>query len=350
MVYKRKGSKYYWTRIKHHGRALSESTGTVNKVAAKKIEAQRRVELAMVDAGLPGRRRERTPPLARFLRDEFLPFVKSTTKPNTYRFYETQSEALENSPLANKLLNEITSGDIAEYAARRRASGVEVSTVNGDLATLRRAFRLAQEWNRVTILLPRVKMMPGANHREGILTVEQCDAYLLAAQPLLKDIATILIDAGLRPEECFRLTWEQVRDGGIEIFRGKGKGSRRRVPCTPRIQAVLDSRKGNGSEWVFPAPTKSGHAEGSSVKKQHAKALEAAKLPEDTVLYTFRHSAITRWSKVMDPFTLQKIAGHMDLRTTQRYAHVSDADVKAAFEKSAKVKKPRKPREPKKSS
>ena len=47
------------------------------------------------------------------------------------------------------------------------------------------------------------------------------------------------------------------------------------------------------SDWVFPAPTKSGHIEKSTLKKPHAKAYTIAKVAS-LPLYTFRHTCLTR--------------------------------------------------------
>src|ERR1019366_10355814 len=99
------------------------------------------------------------------------------------------------------------------------------------------------------------------------------DAYLL------RDVGAVLLDCGLRPEECHRLQWENLRDGTIEIFVGKRKASRRRVPASQRVLSILEMRRAaSGSDWVFPAATKSGHVETSTLKKQHASAVTAAKI------------------------------------------------------------------------
>jgi integrase len=242
---------------------------------------------------------------------------------------------------------------------------VQISTLNRDLATLRRVFHLAQEWGKVSTILPRVRLLPGENHRERVLTAEEEKKYLEAAaglghgltegyrvalegiravkrgqepkQPdafLLRDAVTVLIDCGLRPEECFRLKWlDSIRDGAIEVHTGKGRGSRRRIPASPRVLSVLDMRRAGAiSEWVFPAETRSGHIEASTLKKQHAAALKASGVVP-FVLYTFRHTCITRWAKHMDPFTLHVLAGHTDMNTTKRYVHPSDADILEAMEK-----------------
>jgi integrase len=221
------------------------------------------------------------------------------------------------------------------------------------------------EWGTVSVILPRVRMLPGENRRERVLTPDEERKYLEAAagvgheleeaymralegiratkrgeQPIKPDayrllhVATVLCDCALRPEECFRLKWQDnVRDGAIEIHAGKGRGSRRRIPLSPRVRAILEMRRsGGGSEWVFPADTKSGHIEPFTLKKQHRTAVKASGVTP-FVFYTFRHTCITRWAKHMDPFTLHVLAGHTSMETTKRYVHPSDDDILAAMEK-----------------
>ena len=106
----------------------------------------------------------------------------------------------------------------------------------------------------------------------------------------------------LRPSirECFRLKWENSRDGLIDIHKGKGTGSRRRIPASRRVQGILEMRKGQSdSGWIFPAPTRSGHVEASSIKKQHAAAVDEG--VHQFVLYTLRHTCLTRWGKTHGP-------------------------------------------------
>ena len=301
------------------------------------------------------------PTLAEFADNDFLPFVRTTSagKPNTVRFYENSVKNLKgHGKLSGLRMDAITSEDIAAYVAGRQAGELEVATVNRELATLRRMFHLSQEWGKVDRVLPRVKLLAGENRRERVLTPEEETAYLDAAtgigdetqqdyqraltgiravkrgqQPrtpdayLLRDVITILADCALRPEECFRLRWaENIRDGAIEIHTGKGRGSRRRVPASPRVLAYLDMRKGNGQPegWVFPASTKSGHAEASTLKKQHARAIALSEVAP-FVLYTLRHTCITRWAKHIDAYTPARDCRacghehHQALRSSQRF-------------------------------
>ena len=217
--------------------------------------------------------------------------------------------------------------------------------------------RLAQEWGRVERALPTVKMLPGEHHRERVLTTSEEDLYLRGASTkameqyadaaLLRDVATILLDCALRPEECFRMRVENVRGGMLDIHYGKTDNARRRIPVTARVQAILDMRLSgpSGGPWVFPAQTKSGHIEPCSLKRQHARAIAEATriLREETEragealepfeLYTLRHTCLTRWAPHMDPWTLSYLAGHRDTNITKRYIHPQQQTVRAALEK-----------------
>ena len=127
--------------------------------------------------------------------------------------------------------------------------------------------------------------------------------------------ATILADCGFRPEECYRLKWENIKDGGINIHQGKGRGSRRRIPCTQRVRGILEMRAAEATtEWVFPAQTKRGHIETSTLKKRHAATLAAADVSR-FMIYDLRHTCITRWAKILPLPMVQKLAGHTSVST-----------------------------------
>jgi len=260
-VFKR--GKKWWYKFVWNGELIRESTKQSNKRTAEQMEATHKASLAKGEVGI--REKKPVPTLEKFLESDFVPFVRTTkaAKPNTVRFYENSVANLQGySKLAGLPLDQITAEHVAGFVAQRQAGKVQVSTVNRDLATLRRAFHLAAEWGKVSTILPRVRLLSGENHRERVLSPEDERKYLDAATAIghglseayrralegiravkrgeepkrpdafrLRDVVTVLIDCGLRPEECFRLTWQDgIRDGAIEIHTGKGRGSRRRIP------------------------------------------------------------------------------------------------------------------------
>lgn len=86
-------------------------------------------------------------------------------------------------------------------------------------------------------------------------------------------------------------------------------------------------------QWVFPAPTRSGHIEKSSLKKQHPRASTLAQVVAFP-LYTFRHNCLTLWAAFMDPYTLGYLAGHSDFATTRRYVHPQAHTILEAIERA----------------
>jgi integrase len=247
------------------------------------MEAAHRTALAKGEVGI--RERQPVPTLKKFAEDDFLPYVRSTfaAKPKTGAYYGYGVKSLlADEKLAGERLDAITSDKVAGYAAKRQKAGVQVASINRELQVLRRIFHLAQEWGKVEKVLPRVRMLSGERHRERGLSVEEEKRYLDEAAPLLRDVATILLDCGLRPEECFRLKWENIRDGCIEIQYGKTDNARRRIPISQRVAAVLEMRTNGTTEWVFPASTRSGHIEPPSLKRQHLRACEGkANVPQN---------------------------------------------------------------------
>jgi integrase len=364
-VYKQPKSKYWWYKFTWNGEPIRESTKQTNKRVAEQMEAAHRTALAKGEVGI--RDRKPVPTLKDFAEHDFLPFVRSTfaAKPKTLAYYENGvNRLLAFERLAGERLDAITGEKVAEFVTKRqeakgkRGSLLQVASLNRELQVLRRMFHLAQEWGRVERALPNVKMLPGEKHRERVLTGAEEDLYFRGASTdamaqyadpaLLRDVATILLDCGLRPEECFRLRNENVTDGNLDIHFGKTDNARRWIPMTPRVQAVLDMRlaRTNGSPWVFPAQTRSGHIEPSSLKKQHPKAVAEGTriLREETKredvqlapfeLYTLRHTCLTRWAPHMDPWTLAYLAGHRDMNTTKRYIHPQEHTTRAAMDRA----------------
>lgn len=107
------------------------------------------------------------------------------------------------------------------------------------------------------------------------------------------------------------------RYGTLLVTHGKTAAARRVLPMTPRVRKVLESRWERAEKpvegWIWPAPTRSGHLEGSSIKKQHAKALKASSV-RPFVLYSLRHTFLTRLGESgCDAWTLARIAGHSSI-------------------------------------
>ncbi|OFV99567.1 MAG: hypothetical protein A3F68_12240 [Acidobacteria bacterium RIFCSPLOWO2_12_FULL_54_10] len=330
-IYKR--GKVYWYKFTWHNEPIRESTKQGNPRVARQMEAAHKTSLAKGEVGI--RDRKPVPTLSRFAEGDYLPYVKATflAKVKTRKYYEYGVKALLSyDPLATASLDAITTEHIAGYAAKRKEHGVSLSAINGELRVLRRMFTLAQEWGKAEKALTKVRMLPGERHRDRVLSATDEAKYLSKADTLLRDVTTMLFDCGLRPEECFRLRWENVKEGKIEVQHGKTPAARRNIQMTQRVEAILNIRQASAdSEWVFPAHTGSGHIEPCSIKRQHQNACKKAKV-KPFPLYTLRHTCLTRWAPHMDPWTLAYLAGHRDMSTTRRYVHPQEGTIRQALE------------------
>ena len=344
----------YWYKFMWQGKLVRESTKQGNDKVARQMESAHRTSLAKGEVGI--REKKPSPTLAEFIDNRFEPSIRATfekSSPKTWLdWYRPNLRAIKAyKPLANTKLDEITTEKASDFAAHRQEDGLQISSVNSSLRVLRRVLKVAAEWG-ASPSPPKLKLLPGERHRERVIWLNEEAHYLTAAPDLLAAIVTILADTGMRPEECFRLRWESVtwtngRHGTVLITHGKTAAARRVLPMTPRVRAVLEAQweKTNQPEegWVFTAPTKSGHVEKSTLKKQHKgvfKTLneEAEKNDEKPVrpfvLYDLRHTFLTRLGESgCDVWTLARIAGHSNIKQSSRYVHPSDDAVLGAMER-----------------
>jgi integrase len=336
-IYKRGG--VYWYKFQFKGVLVRESTKQGNDKVSRQMEAAHKTSLAKGEVGI--REKKPVPTLAEFCRKRFAPWIESSSSLKTWRdFYKVGLMAIEGySPLASLNLDTITTERIADFGSHRQAQGMKVTTVNASLRILRRVLRVAEEWGEIE-KAPKVRMLPGELHRERVITPEEEARYLASANSLLGEIATVLMDTGLRPEECYRLVWDSItwvngRNGTMLVTHGKTKAARRVLPMTPRVRHILETRweaNGRPSEgYVWPAPTQSLHIEPSSLKKQHAKALRLSTV-RPFVLYSLRHTFLTRLGQSgCDVWTLARIAGHSSIAISARYVHPSEDAVLEAM-------------------
>jgi integrase len=347
-----KRGRVYWYHFVFDGRHIQESTRQGNPRVARQIEAAHRTSLAKGEVGI--REKKPVPTLKDFILNRFEPWAKAqfeSTSPKTWKgWYRTNLRVLAGfPPLADKNLGLITGEDAASFAAHRQSKKMQVSSINSSLRVLRRLLRLAVEWG-VIPSAPKIKLLRGERHRERVITSTEEAKFLAAAPQPLSSIATVLVDSGMRPEECFRLRWESVtwangRHGTVLVTHGKTAAARRMLPMTTRVRNILEmlwESVGKPTEgWIWAAPTATGHVEPSTLKKQHVRTFErlaeqAAKNEEKQVrpfvLYTLRHTFLTRLgASGCNVWTLARIAGHSSIAMSARYVHPSEDAVLSAM-------------------
>ncbi len=252
--------------------------------------------------------------------------------------------------MATASLDRIDEALVEAYVVERRKR-VSPATVNRQLATLRRALRLAQEW-RVIDRVPRIRLLPGEREREFVLRHDQEALYLGVAPQPLHDVALLILDTGLRVGEAVNLAWREPASLGLVtsgfvhlepangakygyVQVGKSKNARRNLSLAARVRVMLEGRcKGGDSAWVFPGLGPRQPFGADSLSHQHVKARKLLRLPQDFVIHSLRHTMLTRLGEAgADAFTIMRIAGHSSVTVSQRYVHPSPEALERAFER-----------------
>jgi integrase len=346
MVFKQKSSKYWWFKFVWNGALVRESAKTTNKRIAEQIERAHHDSLAKGEAGIHDKKP--VPTLRQFSCDfEKAIETQCSEKPRTIEFYKLRMRQLLGSELGDRVLDTIDEEAVEKYRQKRAVTKSRLGrmlapgSVNRELATLRRLLRLAYEW-KVINRVPRVKMLRGEKNRESILPHDREAVYLAALPHPLSDVATVLLDTGLRLGEALSLDWAQVRldpaqgarFGFLTVLSGKAKNNKsRNVPLSARVVGVLKRWEPSRGGLIFRRAD--GKAlQASLMGAQQGRVRVLLKLPADFVLHSLRHTFGTRLGEAgADAFTIMRLMGHSNVTVSQRYVHPSPEAVELAFER-----------------
>jgi integrase len=343
-----KRGRVYWYHFVFNGTHVQESTKQGNPRVARQMEALHRTALAKGEVGI--REKKQVPTLATFCRCRVQPYAKAryeNASPKTWAWYQFCLKTISAyDPMATRKLDEITPEHITGFAAHLQGSEWKIASVNSALRAVRVTLNLAVEWG-VIPTATKVALLDGENHRERVLSQAEEAKYLAATTEPLASITTVLIDTGLRPEECFKLRWEHIsfsigRHGTLRVLEGKTKAARRTLPLTLRVRTVLKARWDAAGKpedgWIWPAPTKQEHVWHDSIRVQHKNALRNSRVTP-FVIYSLRHTFLTRLGlSGCDVWTLARIAGHSSTKMAERYVHPSHEAVIDALERMPQAK------------
>lgn len=328
----------WWSNFKFNGRKIQFSTKVKSKTVAREIEAAYRVKLAKGEVGIEPK--EPAPNFKVAVKD-FLAHSKGENRPNTYRRYETSSKPLLRY-FKDIALDRITPEAIEKYKTSRRKhtvvrtdTKIRPATINRELACLKAVFNFHKLSNPVS----EVKYLQEDNDQMTVLTVEEQDKYLLAASQPLRDIATLMLETGMRPEEVYRIRKENVHLDREYLYNpyGKTKAAKRKVPLSEVAIEVLRSRlaKAKGHYLFVGRMNRKGETDKPLLKvnNAHYSALERSKVRQFR-LYDLRHTWASRMAMAgVDLVTLAALLGHSKLAMVTRYAHPTEAHQFEALKK-----------------
>jgi integrase len=173
-------------------------------------------------------------------------------------------------------------------------------------------------------LSAKIKGIQEQESRREYLTVEELN--MLAATPCERDVlkraALFSTLTGLRHCDIQKLKWEEIQVDGdqarLNFTQQKTKG----VEYMPISEQALKlcGKPGKPNQLVFedlPDP--------SWISRPLKKWMEAAGITKRITFHCFRHSFATlQLSSGTDIYTVSKMLGHTNVKTTQIYAKVVD--------------------------
>lgn len=343
-VYRR--GKTWWYVFEFGGRKIQESSGFRNKTAALRVEAKRKTDLMERRAGFT--KLKSIPKFDDFSK-EFLEWSKQQHRPKTHELHSGNCKALKRF-FRGKWLDEITQGMVEDFKLTRSqekrwgereeipVSGV---TVNRALSTLRLIYNYAERCGfRVSNPVKHVVFFRETG-RTRIVSPEEEQAYLATSSQPLRNIARVMLDTGMRPEEVFRLETANLDFVQRTILNpfGKTKAARRKLTMTDEVWSILkEGTVSSKSSYVFSSPD---HPEKpiGSVRKAHDAAVRRAKIVPGFRLYDLRHTYASRAVMAgVDLPTLAALLGHTSIQMTMRYVHPAEEHKREAASKIEKFK------------
>lgn len=186
----------------------------------------------------------------------------------------------------------------------------------------------------------KIEPIKQAETHRNFLTIEEMNKLVKTEcnNPLLKRAALFSALTGLRFSDIKKLVWgelEFIEGNGyfIQFKQQKTKGAEM-MPISEQAYSLLGERKEPNS-LVFEGLTYSAYE-----NKHLAKWIGLAGIEKDITFHCFRHTFATLQlskrpdgSAGTDIYTVSKMMGHRDLKTTQIYAKIIDQTKREAANK-----------------
>lgn len=200
-------------------------------------------------------------------------------------------------------------------------------------------------WSKLRLKEPQERVREATTAEERALLAHMSRGYDKAIE--------FLFQTGLRRKELIGLRWTDV-DWFNRRIVVLGKGDKKRfVPLSKKALAILREIKDQHPEFVFTfgarLTRKTGEARqirGERYPLTHegfASAMERAVKKanlSDFHMHDIRHTTASRVVRGSNLKVAQRLLGHSDIRTTMRYVHAHDDDVRDALDSAIPTENP----------
>ncbi|MDD3017837.1 MAG: tyrosine-type recombinase/integrase [Comamonas sp.] len=263
------------------------------------------------------------------------------------RSWQTDESLLRNHLLprfGKKYLDEITRDDVLRMHRTRLEEGAKPGSANRLLIMMRYMFNLALRWEVPHLVANPTQGVPlyeENNQRDRYLSSEEAQrlyrAVCASESPMLRYIVPMLILTGARKREVLDARWEDLdvvnRRWRIAMTKS---GKARHVPLSDGALQVLQLvPRLSDCAWVFANPAT--RKPFVSIFYAWNTARTRAGLA-DVRIHDLRHSfASLLVNSGRTLYEVQHLLGHTQIKTTQRYAHLSQETLLEAANAATKA-------------
>jgi integrase len=354
-MYKRNNRWYsdFW----YDGERYIKSYGPVSKSVAKEKDRALRADVAA------GRYKKKAsnPPFTKAV-EEHLKKSAVENERSSYRrnvlsaghlkthFGTRRIRDIENNEVLIRQYIKKRKGEIKEKQRKQGRAEEEVTytSINRELAFLRAMFNALIKAGKATKNPATLVTFFEEPQKERILTLEEEKRIIETIEESdrryahLKDMITIALNTAMRQGEILAMKkdWINLREGLIIVPRHsqKRKKKDKRVPINSAVRPIVKRllRKNPDSDYLFVNPesgtryTAIQNSWNGILKKAGLKGKPGV---DKLRFHDLRHTAATKLARGgRDMKFIAQYLGHSDVRTSARYIHYSDEDLKDGAE------------------
>lgn len=262
---------------------------------------------------------------------EFLEYVEKNNKPSTYSFYSRYIKAF-----SGTIPDDLAAKDLKRRHVERWLQGTDHKSPakRSAITTIKRACNWAVEQELLVVSPLNGLKKPPVRRRDTLLSDEQIQFILDHADPPFRDLLTIAMETGCRPQEVVAITAQHcnLKESVIEFDATENKtgsrtGEKRTIYLTDAAREIVErlcKKHPKGAILRNPA----GNAWTSNAIRCRFRRMReqySDQLPADLCLYHFRHAYATdALCNGVDTESLRLLMGHKGTdMITSHYSHLA---------------------------
>lgn len=231
--------------------------------------------------------------------------------------------------LNQKNVQDLTTEQLKRYLLWCIAQGLTENSIHSRINALKFYYEQVLKQEKIFFEIPRPKkpfLLPKVISEEKIIK-GLFDIKNLKHKTLL----LLAYSAGLRVSEVVSLQLTDVNSDRMQININRAKGKKDRVVTLSKsILEILREyyKEYKPSYWLFEGQNNQEHYSERSAQGIFKEAYKNLKLPPQCSFHSLRHSFATHLlENGTDISFIQKILGHNNIKTTLRYAQVSNKSI-----------------------